>query len=404
MRKQIPLFKVFMSDAAINLSTETLLSGYVGEGPKVIEFENKLKDRFTRNSNGYYDVITCNSATSAEHLIYHYLKQPRKLINYFPWGSTELNWKGFDVNKHHVLTTPLTCTATNFPILLNGMKLKWVDVNPFTMNMDLGDLENKIDENTRIITVVHWGGYPIDLYKLQSIVTAAKKRYGNDILIIEDCAHSFGSTYDGIPLGFHGNIGTFSTQAIKHLTTVDGGFISSPYKDLTDKSKLLRWYGIDRNTPRTDFRCEQDIPEIGFKFHMNDVNASIGLGNLKYIDDLVNTHKQNADYYSTYIDKSVLKDVIQFKHEYLNIEIDPAYWLYTILVEDRPNFMKKMESAGIMTSRVHERNDKHSSLTEFKTELPLLESFIDNMVCIPVGWWVQPEDREYIIQTINSGW
>lgn len=401
-RETIPLFKVHMSPTAADDVAKVLNSGYIGEGPKVKEFEDALAKKLIASSKptGYTDIITCNSATSCEHLIYHYLKQPRKLIQYYEWGSTVINWDGFDVKKHNVLTTPLTCTATNFPIILNGMRIKWVDIDPLTMNVDLDDLESKIDVNTRIITVVHWGGYPVDLDRLRAIVRRAKEMHGHEILIIEDCAHAFGSSYKGTPVGFHGNIGTYSTQAIKHLTSVDGGFITSPFTDLTEKAKLLRWYGIDRNTPRTDFRCEQDIPEIGFKFHMNDVNATIGLSNLKYIDSVVSKHKINGAYYNSKLaDVDSVRLIQQCTDGY-----DSAYWLYTMLVEDRDNFMRMMNEKGISVSRVHERNDKHSSLAQFKCDLPLLNSFVDDMICIPVGWWVTSEDREYIVDCIKAGW
>ncbi len=400
MKETIPLFKVYMSDKSGEAVTQVLNSGYIGEGPKVKEFEAALQNKLSNSKSGYTDVITCNSATSAEHLIYRYLLQPRTLTQYFEWGSTTINWEGFDVNRHNVLTTPLTCTATNFPIVLNGMRIKWVDIDPLTMNVDLDDIERKIDVNTRIITVVHWGGYPVDLNRLRTIVADAKKLYGHDILVIEDCAHSFGSTYDGTSLGFHGNIGTYSTQAIKHLTSVDGGFITSPFSDLTEKSKLLRWYGIDRNTPRTDFRCEQDIPEIGFKFHMNDVNATIGLTNLAEIDNVVNAHKLNGAFYNSKLSRIGGIDLTQ---EALP-GYDSAYWLYTMLVGERSNFMRMMSEKGISVSRVHERNDKHSSLAQFKCDLPQLNVISDDMICIPVGWWVGSEQREYIVDCIKRGW
>ena len=101
--------------------------------------------------------------------------------------------------------------------------------------------------------------------------------------VIEDCAHAFGSTYKNQKLGNHGNICTFSFQAIKHLTCGDGGMIVVPHQELHRRSKLMRWYGIDRENNKKDFRCETDIMEWGFKFHMNDINATIGIENLKNI-------------------------------------------------------------------------------------------------------------------------
>ena len=130
----IPLFKVFMSDEAINLTSEVLSSGYVTQGPEVEKFEDVLKEFFDNDR-----VVTTNSATSALHLIFHMLKE---------YGLGENKIK-IDEPEDHVLTTPLTCTATNWPIISNNINLKWVDVNPENCNMDLSDLENKLNQNTK---------------------------------------------------------------------------------------------------------------------------------------------------------------------------------------------------------------------------------------------------------------
>lgn len=392
--KNIPLFKVFMSDESIRRSAEVLSSGYIGEGAQVKQFENDLKQYFKTN---YEDIITCNSATSAEHLIYHMLKSDQILeikventliTDYWPAakGST-------------VLTTPLTCTATNWPILLNDYKIKWVDVNPGNMNIDLDDLQSKIDENTRIIQIVHWGGYPVDMDRLNLIVKNAERKYFQKILVIEDCAHAFGARYKSQMVGFTGNISTFSTQSIKHITTIDGGFLTSPYHTFNKKARLLRWYGIDRDAGRTDFRCEGDIPDLGFKFHMNDVSAAVGIGNLRCAKFIIESHKFNSNFYD-----SELEGVDGVTLLNRDPWAEEAAWLYTMKVERRDDFMKHMESCGISVSRVHERNDKHSSLVQYKTDLPMLESFIDNMICIPVGWWLNTEEVDYIVECIKKGW
>ena len=188
-------------------------------------------------------------------------------------------------------------------------------------------------------------------------------------------------------------------QAIKHVTSIDGGFWISPYKELNDRAKLTRWYGIDREGPRADFRCESDIPEWGFKFHMNDVCATVGIENLKHADQIIGTHQSNAQYYN-----EQLKNVPGITL----LENDPrkqsAYWLYTMRVENRDGFMQYMLDNGIVTSRVHERNDKHRCVAEFKADLPNVDLVTKDMICIPVGWWVTNENRQYIVDTIKKGW
>ena len=380
---QIPLFKVFMDKSAIKESNKVLSSGYVTQGPIVENFEEKLKSFFNEDL-----VTTTNSATSALHLVMHMLKTnglgPEKI------KVTE--------KKDHILTTPLTCTATNWPILLNNINLRWVDVDQSNCNMDLDDLEEKLNENTKAVLIVHWGGFPIDLNKLEKIQEDFNNKFGFKFVIIEDCAHAFGSKFNDKLIGSFSNISTFSFQAIKHLTSVDGGCVIFNDKADFDRSKLLRWYGIDRNENRKDFRCEADISEIGFKFHMNDVNASIGLANLEpVVNDLLPIHINNGNYYN---DK--LKNIQGVELMDYTSQSEIPYWIYTIKVENRQEFMKYMDKKNIVTSRVHERNDIHSAVSKYVESLPNLDKLIDEMVCIPVGWWVSEESRDYIVECIKE--
>ena len=390
----IPLFKVFMANETSEEVSKVLMSGFIGQGPKVEDFESLLKGYFN-NSN----VVTTNAATSAEHIALHMLKRPEKNVKgYHGVAFVENQWDGIGP-EDEVLTTPLTCTATNWPILANGMKLKWVDVDPNTCNMDLDDLERKISPTTKVIMVVHWGGYPVDLDRLKEIQEKAYQLYGFKPVVIEDCAHAFGSTYKGTKIGSHGNICTFSFQAIKHLTTGDGGCAIFPYENQAKRAKLLRWYGINREDNRKDFRCESDISEYGFKFHMNDINATIGINNLTGVKTNINTTIDNANFYN-----QELSDVSGVTLLENKSDRQSSYWIYTMKVERQQDFMDKMKECNIMVSRVHERNDIHSCMSEFKTDLPNLDKLVKEMICIPVGWWVTPEDRQYIVDCIKSGW
>jgi dTDP-4-amino-4,6-dideoxygalactose transaminase len=395
MRETIPLFKVYMSKNAPAAASKVLESGFIGQGPVVDEFEKDLKEFF---DNDY--VVTVNSATSAEHLALHMLKKPAKtMIGELGVAYYESNWPGLQ-DGDEVLATPLTCTATNFPILANNLNLKWVDIDPKTLNMDLDDLSRKITAKTKVIFLVHWGGYPMDLDKLKIIQEKAYKNFGFKPAIIEDCAHALGSTFNGKPLGTHGNICTYSLQAIKHCTSVDGGVLIVPHKELYRRAKLLRWYGIDRESDRKDFRCEADIPEWGFKFHMNDVNASIGKENLKEVrENVIAKHKSNGKYYDEAL-KGVKGVTLLERDE----RMDSAYWIYSLLVEDKDKFTEHMKNCGITTSQVHERNDIHSCLSKYRTDLPNLDKIKNKLTAIPVGWWVSNEEREYIVECIKKGW
>jgi dTDP-4-amino-4,6-dideoxygalactose transaminase len=391
----IPLFKVFMTEDAATETSKVLMSGFIGQGEQVEKFENLLKKYFN-NQN----VVTTNSATSAEHLAIHMLKKPqRNIISHLGVCFEEKEWSGIS-DGDEILTTPLTCTATNWPILANGLNIKWVDVDPNTCNMDLDDLERKISPKTKAIIVVHWGGYPVDLDRLRKIQLKTKKLYGFKPIVIEDCAHAFGSSYNGEKIGSHGNICTFSFQAIKHLTTGDGGCVIFPYENQVSRAKLLRWYGIDRNDNRKDFRCESDIAEYGFKMHMNDINATIGIHNFStVVEENLKKTIDNANFYNKEL--SGVSGVTLLENK---TDRQSTYWIYTLKVERQTDFMEKMKQCNIMVSRVHERNDIHTCVSQYRCHLPNLDKLVKEMICIPVGWWVTPEDRQYIVDCIKSGW
>ena len=387
----IPLFKVFVDKNTHKEVKKTLDSGFIGQGPKVEEFESHLKDYF-----GTDFISTVNAATSAEHLALHQMKKP--IDEVFEGCASKNIWPGLE-DGDEVLTTPLTCTATNWPILANNLKIKWVDVDEKTLNMDLEDLERKITKKTKVIFVVHWGGYPVDLDKLDEIVRKTEKKFGFKPMIIEDCAHAMGSTYNNKPIGSHGNWCTFSFQAIKHITTGDGGILITPDRESYERSKLLRWYGIDRESNKKDFRCEEDIKEWGFKFHMNDIAATIGIENFKHLNSIVKKHRDNADFY----DKE-LKDVDKVTLLERKYNHKSSFWIYSMLVDHKDEFMNHMKECGIMVSQVHERNDIHSCVKEFETHLPTLDRITPKLISIPVGWWVTKKDRQYIVDCIKKGW
>jgi dTDP-4-amino-4,6-dideoxygalactose transaminase len=391
MNEEISLFKVFMSNDVKDKVEDVLSSGYIGQGEKVEEFESALVNYIGRDY-----ISTTNSATSALHLALHLLKSPFNKVEY--GALMYKTWSGLS-DGDEVLCTPLTCTATNFPVLANNLNIKWVDVDPNTMNMDLDDLERKITSKTKVILLVHWGGYPVDLDRVKEIQKKTKVKFGFKPAVIEDCAHAMGSTYKGKRLGNHGNICVYSFQAIKHITSGDGGMLIVPHMELYQRAKLLRWYGIDRENNKKDFRCEADISEWGFKFHMNDINAAIGLENLKEATKIIGRHKDNGKYYD-----QELSDVSGVRLLERMPDRDSAFWVYSMLVDKKDDFMNWMKECGIIVSQVHERNDIHSCLSEFNSHLPNLDKVVPQLISIPVGWWVTDEQRKYIVDCIKRGW
>ena len=363
MDKPIPLFKVFMSKDVDQPLLEVLHSGYIGEGSKVLEFEETLK-KYLQTEN----ILTTNSGTSALHLAYHIALNRKK-------DAT-------------VITTPITCTATNNPIIHNNGKIKWADVDPITGNITSEAIREVFEPNDTAIVVTHWGGNPCEMRDISNFAKLKK------VKLIEDGAHSLGMKYNGKPFGYYSDFAMHSFQAIKHITSVDGGCLRCKSKEDYERAKLLRWYGIDRAIKEgIDLRCELDIPEAGYKFHMNDICATIGNENFKYLEKIVQKQRENALFYN-----NIFKGKILFAPE--NPNGKSAYWLYTIHVNNRDELMQKLKENGIISSKVHSRNDTHTMFKEFKRDLPGVNAFNRTHLCIPVGWWVTEEEREYIAQKV----
>jgi dTDP-4-amino-4,6-dideoxygalactose transaminase len=293
-----------------------------------------------------------------------------------------------------VISTPLTCTASNWPIFMQGAVPVWADVND-DLNIDPVSVERAITPRTKAILCVHWGGYPCHLEHLHTIA----QRHG--LVLIEDAAHAYGSTYRNSLIGDcrWSDFTMMSFQAIKHLTCVDGGALFCSTTEAYQRGKLLRWYGIDREGPRSDFRCEQPIAEWGYKYHMNDVCATIGLANMDPVEANIARTARNAEYYNKELAAVPGVTVTQIAKDRKS-----SYWLYTLLVENRSEFCLMMASKGIAVSRVHERNDIHPCAEGCCVMLPNLERVIQKYICIPVGWWVSDDQVRYIANAIKGGW
>lgn len=365
--KDISLFKVHMPYAVDAQLLEVLHSGYIGQGKKVDEFEAQIA-AYLGNEN----VLTLNSGTSALELGLHLA------------GVKE---------GTSVVSTPMTCSATNTAIVSRGGRIIWADIDSETGLIDYVDVERKIEKDTLAVMGVDWGGQACNWTALDAL----SGHYG--LSTIEDAAHALGAVYGDRRVGVLADFTAFSLQAIKSITSVDGGILSLRSNFDYKRGKLLRWYGIDRDTPRKDMRCEEDILEAGWKWHMNDVNAVIGMVQLQYLNGIVKAQRENARYYY----ENLRGPKSSFPARVLE---ESSFWLYTILCTDkeqRLRFMDHMKSKGVMTSQVHARCDTHTCFKEFKQHpLPGVDKFTERQVSIPVHWDLSIEDRDRVVDAVNS--
>lgn len=340
----IPLFKVAMSDDAKSAVGEVLDSGYIGQGPKVEEFELALQDAWGLNQRP----LALNSCTSA-------LDLALELCGVGPGDK--------------VLTTPQTCTATNSPIVKRGATPIWCDVDTEGLLTPYSVKHRYLDHpEAKALMVVDWAGTPAKY--------AALRKAAPGLPIIEDAAHRFGGPA-------YGDYVAWSFQAIKFLTTGDGGALLTPPGQY-ERAKLLRWYGLDRESSAS-FRCAQNIQEVGFKYHMNDIAASIGLANLRIVPGLFERQRANARY---------LADALG-----IDFNESSHYWFFPITLPRRDAFIAFMESEGVAASQVHARNDKHAGFNFVNNPLPGVDWFDAHQVAIPCGWWLTKEELDTVAQT-----
>lgn len=356
----IPLFKVRMPEASIKNVISTLRSGYIGQGPRVADFEAALAGWI-----GHERVLAVNSGTSA-------LQLALRTANVGVGDS--------------VVSTPMTCLATNAAIRAVGADIIWADVDPTSGSIVPSDIAMKIRSNTKAIMVVHWGGMPVDL---DSINTVARER---GLYVIEDAAQAIGSSYGGKRIGNHSDFVCFSFQAVKQLTTGDGGAIAFRRADDYERARLLRWYGLPRGAINGRSHLTSDVVEVGYKYHMNDVAATIGLGQMPALPAVIDSHRRNAHYYEEALAGfGVVREASGSRS---------SFWLYTLHVANRESFEQAMRTAGVEVSRVHARNDLYTAFRAYRTPLPGLDSFAKSMMCIPVGWWVDARQASYIARCV----
>jgi len=352
----VDLFRPFMSDEARKLSNECLTPDQdgrlmVGEGPRAQEFE-KAFGSFVG------------------------LETPRPLLTNSCTSALDLACHLIGIEDAEVISTPITCTATNGVLVNRKATIVWADVDPITGLISPDDVARKITRHTKAIMAVDWGGRSCDYKALRS----------HGLPVIQDAAHNI-----LVDPSNHGDYVAWSFQAIKHLTTVDGGALLVPGGQ-HERARLLRWYGLDRESG-SSYRCSQNIQEAGFKYHMSDATASLGLGNLPYVRQNVATQRWHAQWLSHALR---LHPIVTLPPD------DPkgSWWLYTVLVEDRDDFMAYLAEQGIDSSPVHARNDTHAAFHYPNGPLPGVDSFAAREVAIPIGWWLSQQDLEKIAGSI----
>jgi dTDP-4-amino-4,6-dideoxygalactose transaminase len=367
-KKNILLFYPHISKNSLKSLKKTLSTRWIGQGPMVEKFEKKFSKDFANN----LPVISTGSGTDALHLAY-------LLAN---------------IKKDDEVIAPVfTCTATNIPLLYIGAKIKFADLDRKTMNISVDSVKKLLTKKTKAIICVHYAGLPCDLKELQDLANKF------NIPLIEDAAHALGAEYNNKKIGSVSDFTIFSFQAIKHITTGDGGALCIKNKKHLDKAKRLRWFGIDRKKKQLGI-WENDIKEIGYKYQMTDLGATLGYESLLEFKNILNHRRRIYEIYLSGLEKN--KNIICV-HEDSKLKKHGA-WMFTILVEKKNFLQKKLRDKGIETNQVHFRNDKYSIFKKFSKgcKFPNMDYVENKYLVLPIHTKMSFKDASRVVKEVNQ--
>ena len=315
----LPFSKPSLSQATLDEVNACLQSGWLTTGPRVKKFEEKLAAYFK-----VPEVFALTSATAGLHLAL-------KALNLQP--------------DDEVITTSMTFVATLNAIVLAGAKPVLIDIDE-TLNMDVAQLEKAITAHTRAILPVHFTGLPVDLDPVYTLARKYKLR------VIEDAAQAIGTYYKNKMIGSFGDTQIFSFHPNKNMTSGEGGCVITRDKIMSEKIRVLRFHGIDRDAfNRFSKEGSQlyDVIEPGFKYNMLDLQAAIGLHQLDQLEEFIEKRTHLAKRYCNFLEKLngiTLPRLPSYPHRH-------SWHLFTILISSekpllsRDNFMQHMKNLNI---------------------------------------------------------
>lgn len=369
-----PLFGKEEKDEIIN----ALDSGWVTLGPRVKQFEKDFADYV-----GSKYAVALSSCTAGLFLALKSLK----------------------IGKgDEVITTILTFAATANPIIQVGAKPVFVDIEKDTLNIDVNKIEEKITNNTRALMIMHYGGQACNM---QSIKKLAKKY---NLLIIEDAATAVGTDYKGKRIGSIGDVTVFSFHAIKNMSTGDGGMLTTNSKKIADSVMLFRLHGMSKDAWKRHSASgswKYDVVLPGYKYNMTDIQAAIGIHQLKKLDHFI---KVRQDYSAIYDKKFSEIDEVEIPLN--NLHSRHARNLYTVQIDfsklktNRDQFIEELKKrkigANVYYMPLYELSYYSTSFKLEASQFPIAESAFRKMVTLPIYPKMSRQEVKYVADIVRE--
>lgn len=367
MPAEIPLFKPSMGEEEIKAVEGVLKSGWIGQGPKTAEFEKKFAEYIRVKY-----AVAVNSCTAALHLALEVL----------------------GISSGEVIIPAMTFVSTAMAVNYTGARPVFADISEDTLNIDVKDIKSKITSKTKAIIVVHYGGHPCEM---DEIIEIAKKY---NLKVIEDCAHACGAEYKGKKAGSIGDIGCFSFHAVKNLATGDGGMITLNDEELDKKLRRKRWMGITKDTFQRSENVSDwyyEVNELGYKAHMNDITAAIGLVQLYKLEKMNTRRREIVENYNKAF-KNLEWIALPVKKNY----VKSSYLNYAVKVKERDALIKYLKEKGISTGVHYTPLNLHKFYKDHTEKVPVAEKVYRNLILFPVFADLTDEQQDYIINSVKK--
>lgn len=374
----LPFSKPSIGPEEIAEVVQSLESGWITTGPKVQKFEQDFL-QYT----GSAQAVALNSATAGLHVAY-----------------LAAGLKAGD----EVITTPLTFISTVSMILAAGATPVLADIDPQTLNIDPSQIEKKITPKTRAIVPVHFAGQACDM---NAIFTLARK---HNLKVIEDAAHAAGTEYKGKKVGAMSDATVFSFHPIKNMTTGEGGMVTTPHKEWAEEMGLLRFHGMNKNAWKRYAQSGSplyDIARLGFKYNMLDIQAGMGIQQLKKLPEFNRVRTRYAEIYNRAF--AALPEIqLPQTANYPQLH---SWHLYVIVLKTekmkagRDEFIQKMNErkigTGVHFTAVH-RHSYYQKIFAGARDLKNADYVSDRIVSLPLYPGLTEQDVQDVVEAVQS--
>jgi UDP-4-amino-4,6-dideoxy-N-acetyl-beta-L-altrosamine transaminase len=371
----IPYGHQSIDESDIEVVIDVLRSDWLTTGPKVKQFEDSLCEYVGCD---YATVV--NSGTSALDIAVASLNLP---------------------NGSEVITTPFTFVATNNSLIYNNLRPVFADIKKDTRNIDPDDIRRKITSNTKAISYVDYAGQPCEIEEIKEIAEEF------DLYLIEDASHALGASYHGKKIGNFADLTVFSFHPVKPITTGEGGAVVTNNAELAERVRLLHNHGIDKSaTDRygPDAGWAYDMKVLGRNYRMTDLQAALGISQLKKLDDFIERRNEIADLYNELLDDCEFVETPITKENVVH-----GWHIYTVLLDEsinRNEFFKYMRKNEVGVN-VHYIPPYHFSYyrNNFnfnERDYPETEDVFNRIITLPIHQGMKREDAEYVVKILNE--